>query len=221
MKKKTLLILIPSLLFLICFNPTVKAMSTPEGTGADDPGIIEYVQRFDDLSGVLVVMTEAHNTSGVLDIYITALVVCDDANRIFKLKIYDSDEKSFIDVNDEDGIGIKSRPFSVTPHPDFESLIWTAVATDIEGILIYAQISLQYFYDEEYDRDEAGDDDEDDDSISKEEHEKAVKKASRNTALSYLTVTFIAIILTGAVVIQRKGTGIKAFIKSKIRDKGD
>ena len=221
MKKKTL-ILIPSLLFLICFNPTVKAMSTPEGTGADDPGIIEYVQRFDDLSGVLVVMTEAHNTSGVLDIYITALVVCDNASRIFKLKIYDSDEKSFIEVNDENGIGIKSRPFSVTPHPDFESLIWTAFATDMTGEIIYAQISLQYFFDEDYDRDEAGEEDEeDDDSVSKEEHEKAVKIASRNTALSYLAVTFLTIFLTVAVVIQRKGTGIKAFIKSKIRDKGD
>ncbi|MCE7747834.1 MAG: hypothetical protein GPJ51_05515, partial [Candidatus Heimdallarchaeota archaeon] len=54
-----------------------------------------------------------------------------------------------------------------------------------------------------------------------EEHEKAVKIASRNTGLSYLAITFVTIIITGAVVIQRKGTGVKHFIKSKIKSEGD
>lgn len=216
--KKKLLILIP-LLFLICFS-SVKAMTDEEGTGADDPGLIEYVQRFDDLSGVLIVITEAQNTSGVLDIYVTAVAVCDNASRNFRLRIYDSDEKVFVDVNNEDGIGIKSRRFSVTPHPDFASLTWTAYVTDMDGEMVYAQISLQYFYDEEYDRDEAGEEEEEG-TISEEELEKAVKIASRNTGLSYLAIIFVTIIITGAVVIQRKGTGVKHFIKSKIKSEGD
>lgn len=217
--KKKLLILIP-LLFLICFSSPVKAMTDEEGTGADDPGIIEYVQRFNDLSGYLILMTEAYNTSGVKSIYITALAICDSLNKTFKLKIYDSDEKVFVDVNNEDGIGIKSRRFSVQPHPDFESLTWTAFVTDMTTEIIYAEISLQYFYDEEYDRDESGDEDEED-QYSEEELEKAVKIASRNTGLSYLALTFVTIIITGAVVIQRKGTGVKHFIKSKIKSEGD
>ena len=173
--KKKLLILIP-LLFLICFSSPVKAMTEEEGTGADDPGLIEYVQRFNDLSGYLILITEAYNTSGVKSIYITALAICDNLNRTFKLKIYDSDEQAFIEFSNENGIGIKSRRLSVTPHPDFESLTWTAFATDMTGEIIYAQISLQYFYDEEYERDESGEEDPED-TVSKEEHDKLVKQA--------------------------------------------
>ena len=196
MKKKILLLL--PILFILCFSSTAKAMTTEEGTGPDDPGLITYSQRFDDLSGSLSVTTTAVNDSGINEAYISVFVICMDELRTFRLRVYDSDERMFIDVNNEDGIGEKERRFTVRPHMDpAEGLLWTAVATDMSGEIIYAQISLLYLYDEDAGWIPPG---EEDDTISQEEHDKEKRKWiiracawSAQIAASALGSVFIAV----------------------------
>lgn len=218
MKKKALL-LIP-ILFLICFSSsTAKAITTEQSGGVDGLGLFDYSQRFDDLSGALLVTTTSVNNSGMNEVFIIVSVICMNESRNFRLRIYDSDVKTFIEVHNEDGIGAKTRKFSVRVHMDSENIMWSAFATDMSGEIVYAKISLFYLYDEDAGWTPPGEEEEQ--GISQEEHEKELKIASRNTSLSYLAIIFVTIFLTGAVVIQRKGTGIKHFIKSKIKSEGD
>jgi len=217
--KKKILILIP-ILFIICFSSTTEALTTGESTGVDGLELFSYPQRFSDYSGALLVTTTAVNNSGIMEAYISTTVICMNESRNFRLRVYDSDNKAFIDTNDEDGIGQKERRFRVRTHIDTESLLWTVYVTDMSAEIFYAQISLYYTYDEDYEYN-GPDNKEEEESISQEELEKQVKIASRNTSLSYLAVTSLTIVLTAAVVIQRKGTGVKAFIKSKIKGEGD
>ena len=217
--KNKILILMPILLIL-CLSPMAEARTIVQTGGVDESALFTYYEWFDDFSAVLVITTTAINNSGINAAWINVVVICVNKSRNFRLRIYDDDDGVFIDVNDEDSIGSKSRKFFVDIHMDSDDLTWIAFATDMTGDLIYAQISLFYLYDP--DAGGFGDDkDDEEDQYSEEELKKAVKIASRNTGLSYLAVTFLTIFLTGAVVIQRKGTGVKAFIKSKIRDKGD
>ena len=171
--KKKLLFLIPILL-LLCFSSPASAMSTEEGTGVDDLGLFTYAQRFSDLSGALIVTTTAVNNSGIMKAYVTTTVICMNASRNFRLRIYDSDEKRFIETNNENGIGEKERRITVRTHPDTETLLWTAFVTDLTAEIFYAQISLYYIYDEEAE-DLAGKKDEDD-SISQAEYEAERKR---------------------------------------------
>jgi len=144
--KKKLLILIP-ILVIICFSSTVSAMTTEQSSGVDGLGLFDYPQRFADLSGALLVTTTSVNNSGVNEVFVVVSVICMNESRNFRLRIYDSDEKQFVDINNEDGIGAKTRKFSVRVHMDSEDLLWTAFATDMTGLIIYAEISLFYIYD--------------------------------------------------------------------------
>ena len=218
MKKKLVLIVIP-LILIICLSSTAKAMTSEESTGVDSGGLHTYAQRFADLSGGLTVTTTAVNNSGIMEAYISATVLCMNESMNFRLRIYDSDEKKFIEVQNENGIGSAARQFKVRTHMDTKNTLWTAYVTDLTAEIFFAQISLYYTYDEDAEWVPPGEEEEQ--GISQEEHEKAVKIASRNTGLSYLSITFVTILITGAVVIQRKGTGIKHFIKSKIKSEGN
>jgi hypothetical protein len=146
-KKKNLLLIVLPLLFLISFS-SASALSTEEGIGVDSPGLYTYVERFADLSGALIVTTTGINNSGSDYMYITVVVICMDAERNFRLRIFDSDEDMFLEIDNENGIGAKERRWTVRPHMDKEHLIWTASVTDLSGEVIYAQLSLLYTYDE-------------------------------------------------------------------------
>jgi hypothetical protein len=211
MKKKLLLIVVP-LLFLICFSSTASALSTEEGIGVDSPGLYTYVERFADLSGALTVTTTGVNNSGSDYMYITVVVICMDAEQNFRLRIFDSDEDMFLEIDNENGIGAKERRWTVRPHMDKEHLIWTASVTDLSGEVIYAQLSLLYTYDESSWWRPPGDEDEE--SMSEEKHKQEILY----TNLSYLVTIPFMIIFTGVIVIQREGTGVKHFIKSKIKE---
>lgn len=218
MKKKLLLIVLP-LILIICFSSTAKAMTSEESTGVDSGLLHTYDQRFDDLSGGLTVTTTAVNNSGIMEAYVFVTVLCMNESMNFRLRIYDGDERMFIEVQNEDGIGSAARQFTVRTHMDTKELLWTAYVTDMTAEIFFAQISLFYLYDEDAEWTPPGE--VDPNSISQKEHEKQVKIETRNTSLSYLAITFLAIFITGAVVIQRKGTGVKHFIKSKIKGEGD
>ncbi len=211
-KKKKLFLIVVPLLFLICFSSTASALSTEEGIGVDSPGLYTYVERFADLSGALTVTTTGVNNSGSDYMYITVVVICMDAERNFRLRIFDSDEDMFLEIDNENGIGAKERRWTVRPHMDKEHLIWTASVTDLSGEVIYAQLSLLYTYDESSWWRPPGDEDEE--SMSEEKHKQEILY----TNLSYLVTIPFMIIFTGVIVIQREGTGVKHFIKSKIKE---
>ena len=170
MKKKVLLIVIA--LILIYCNPTT-AMTTEEGTGVDGLGLFNYPQRFSDLSGGLLVTTTAVNNSGIIEAYISTTVLCMNASMNFRLRVYDSDEKMFIDVNNEDGIGEKERRFTARTHMDTGSLLWSVYVTDMTAEVVYAQISLYYMYDEEAEWIPPGEEEE---SISQDEYDAEKKR---------------------------------------------
>jgi len=214
-KKKNLLLIVIPLLFLICFSSTASALSTEEGIGVDSPGLYTYVERFADLSGSLSITTTGVNNSGSDYMYITVVAICMDAERNFKLRIFDSDEDMFLETNNENGVGAKERRWEVRPHRDKSFLLWTASVTDIDAEIIYAQLSLFYTYDDtSYWRPPGAEEEE---SMSEEKHKREILY----TNLSYLVIIPFIIILTGVIVIQREGTGLKHFIKSKIKGKED
>ena len=196
MKKKTLLILIP-LMLLVCFSSTAKALTTEQSGGVDGLGLFDYPQRFDDLSGALLVTTTSVNNSGVNEVFIIASVICMNESRNFRLRIYDTDVKTFIEVHNEDGIGAKTRKFSIDVHMDSHNgLIWTAFATDMTGEIIYAQVSLFYIDDDDAGWKPPGE--EDPDTISQEEYEKEKRKWRIKAwawSLQIITGTIIAIFL--------------------------
>jgi len=217
--KKKILILMPILLIL-CLSPIAEARTIVQSGGVDESALFTYYEWFADFSAALIITTTAVNNSGINEAWLNVVVICVNKSRNFRLRIFDDDDGKFIDVNDEDSIGSKSRKFFVDIHMDSDDLTWTAFATDMTGELTYAQISLFYLYDEE--AGDFGDDrDKENNTISQEELEKMLKIATRNTSLSYLAATFLTIVLTSAIVIQRKGSGVKAFIKSKIKGTGD
>jgi hypothetical protein len=98
---------------------------------------------------------------------------------------------------------------------DKEYLIWTASVTDLSGEVIYAQLSLLYTYDESSWWRPPGDEDEE--SMSEEKHKLEILYVN----LSYLVIIPFTIVFTGVIVIQREGTGVKHFIRSKIKGKED
>ncbi len=213
-KKKLLLIMIP-ILFLICFSSTASALSTEEGIGVDGAGLYTYTDRFNDLSGSLSITTTNVNNSGADYMFITVFAICMDAKRTFRLRIFDSDEETYLEPDNENGVGEKERRWTVRPHMDKPALLWTASVTDLDGEIIYAQLSLFYTYDEYADYQHPGEEDED--SMSKEKYKLEILY----TNLSYLITIPLMIIFTGVLVIQREGTGVKRFIKSKIKGKED
>lgn len=211
MKKKLILILVP-LLVLLCFSSTISALSTEVGTGVDSLGLYTYVNRFSDLSGALIVTTTGVNDSGSDYMYITVVAICMAAERNFRLRIFDSDEDMFLEPNNENGIGAKERRWEVRPHMDKEHLLWTASVTDLSGEIIFAQISLLYTYDETSRWIPPGGDEGESNITPKE-----LKLEILWVSLSYFAVFFITLVVTGLVVIQREGKGVKHFFRSKFK----
>lgn len=150
MKKKLILVVIP-LLFFICFNSTVEALSIEIGTGVTSGGLHNYMEWFKDYSGVLFVSSTFPNDSGIpySDIVVTA--GCIDEEQIFKIRIYDSDEKAYLVPENEISKGTATRKIYVEPSTDLNNLTWTAQATDESGFVIFAQITLCFTYDEDVD----------------------------------------------------------------------
>ncbi len=211
-KKKKLFLIVVPLLFLICFSSTASALSTEEGIGVDSPGLYTYVERFADLSGALTVTTTGVNNSGSDYMYITVVVICMDAERNFRLRIFDSDEDMFLEIDNENGIGAKERRWTVRPHMDKEYLIWTASVTDLSGEVIYAQLSLLYTYDDTSYWRPPGEEGEQGNITPKD-----LQREILYTILCNLGVTILTIVLTGLYVIQREGKGIKHFFRSKFK----
>ena len=173
--KKKILYLIP-LLLLLCSSSIASAMTTEESAGVDGLGLFTYTQRFSDLSGGLIVTTTSVNNSGIMEAYVTTTVLCMNASRNFRLRVYDSDVKMFIETNNENGIGEKQRKFKVRTHMDTETLLWTAFVTDLTAELIFAQISLYYTYDEDAEWIPPGEEEE---GISQEDYEAEQKRLRR------------------------------------------
>ena len=162
------------LLLVIYFSSTANAMTTEHGTGVDKDGLHTYLLRFEDNSGALILSTQFVNDSGVDHTFVTVVAIYMDETMNFRLRIYDSDEDKFIDPQNEDGIGVKVRSCTISPHLDKAGLLWTAYVTDMSGETSYAQLSLWYTYVEGVvPPDPSG---EDPDSISIEEHEIEQRK---------------------------------------------
>ncbi|MCE7747113.1 MAG: hypothetical protein GPJ51_01860 [Candidatus Heimdallarchaeota archaeon] len=212
MKEKKIIIAVMIAALLFYLIPSASAITVEENTGVDSPGLFTYSQRFADLSGSLSIATTAVNDSGMKHTYVIVSAICMDENRNFLLRIYDSDEDLFIEPNNEASIGEKFRKFTVSTHPDQTSLLWTAYITDLDAVVIYAQLSLFYFYDEGAEFVPPGEED-GEEGMSPEE----VKTLLLQTNLSYIATIAITVLLTGAFVIQREGTGVKSFFKNKLK----
>jgi len=200
--KKKILILIP-ILFIICFSSTASALTTEELTGVDNPGLHIYMQWFDDFSGVLSVATTATNNSGIMEAFIITSVLCTNANRTFRLRIYDSDEKMFIEAQNENGIGSAVRKFTVRTHRDTLKTVWTVYVTDISAEIFYAQISLLYLYDEDADDFYKGEDPEEQ-GVSQEEHDKAVKRAKLENRIAGTIMAFLGVVVAIGYIRRMK-----------------
>lgn len=212
-KNKTIsiLLLIFVSLFLLSRSNEVKAIWHEGTTGTNAGGPSIYTDWFDDYSGVLIVSSTFANGSGAEFVDITASVVCTDPNRYFRLRIWDSDAEQFIEPEKEVGLGTNERRGLAVVHMDKQQLFLKIITTDANGLAVYAEINLFFLFDEgvmyQGPITEGGE------SISEEEHKREIL----NTNLSYLVTISLTVVFTGALVIQREGTGVKSFISSKVK----
>jgi len=150
-KMNKLLILTTFLITLICITSTLNtnALTYEGSTGVDAGGLSTYMAWFNDRSGVLFVTTNFVNNSGLETADITVFAGCMDSDRVIRLRIYDSDLDEYFNPHNEDGVGSKTRKFSVNPHMDAYELEWRAEVTAPEGGEILAEIVMIYYYDPE------------------------------------------------------------------------
>lgn len=211
-KKTSIMILIFVFLILISRSNSVKAITNEGTTGTNAGGPSMYTKWFDDFTGVLIVTSTFANGSGCESIDITVVVTCIEANRAFRLRIWDSDEEQFINPENEVGLGTCERRFGVNVHMDSKELTWIAMVTDETGLVFLAEVLLYFVYDIDAEYDPVIPDD-DDDSISAEEQQREILYVN----LSYIVTISLTVLFTGALVIQREGTGIKSLYRSKVK----
>jgi len=150
-----------------------SALTSEGETNPDSGGLSTYIQWFDDQSGVLIVSSTFPNDSGVMVADITVVSACINPDRVFRLRVWDSDVQGYVNSENEVGIGALERRFSIMTHRDTNELFWIVYVTSENGLKIYAQINLHYLYDPDATYRPV---DEDSDSISLEEHEKELQK---------------------------------------------
>ena len=144
--KKILLVII-CFIFFAMFSKTSYAITYEGGTAANSGGLPIYSAWFSDQSGVLIIATNYANNSGVFQADITVVVLCRNENMTFKLKVYDSDLQSYIEPQNEEGVGQKQRRFGVMPSVDAEYLYWTVTVTNLLEDVVYAKLTLVYTFD--------------------------------------------------------------------------
>lgn len=210
MKKKVFMVIF-TLIFVVQISSALL-VETP--LVQEEGGVYEYTAVFNDKSGLLTVTTIGFfNASGVSIAKMLVSAFCFE-NTTFRLKVWDSEITSFIDPNAELGVYSKSRYFTVMPNPDTKGLISCAISvTNEHGDITFASIFIEYYYDEDIPAYLGPEDD--GDTMSTEQH----KLELLYTNLSYIATIAITVCITGAVVIQREGTGVKSFIKSKVKKK--
>ena len=210
MRKKVIVVIIA--LFFLTQISSALIVETP--LVQEEGGVYEYTDVFNDKSGLLTVTTIGFfNASGVSIAKMLVSAFCFE-NTTFRLKVWDSEITSFVDPNSELGVYSKSRYFTVMPNPDTKGLISCMVSvTNEHGDITFASIFIEYYYDSDIPQYIGPEDD--DETISAAKH----KQELLYTNLSYIATIAITVCLTGAVVIQREGTGVKSFIKSKVKKK--
>lgn len=146
MKCKLIFVLMVILSF--CFFPLASAITYEGGTGVNAGGIVFYDEKFQigQTLGLLTVATTFENRSGIMYCPITVKVTI-FGELAFKLRIYDSDQGDFINQEIEDGVGEKERRFTVMAGVDKNDLQFISSVTDLDGIIIFASITLQYYFD--------------------------------------------------------------------------
>ena len=174
---------------------------TSEGTNASDAGGVPvYTAFFSDQSGVLIVAPSRANDTGVLTVDITVVAVCSD-NRSFRLQVWDSDMKTFINPNNELGVKQKQRRFTFTPLRDAEYTIFQARVTNEDATISYASIELLFYFNPNADvykpiNSTSG-------YIALEEHQKELRKQRTIDAVSYTTMGVIGAVLAFIIIRRR------------------
>lgn len=150
-KRKGISLIFVFLLVILFFSKTSEGLSIEVGTGVTSGGLHNYMAWFKDYSGVLFVSSTFPNATGIpySDIVVTA--GCIDEEQVFKLRIYDSDEKAYLKPENEISKGMATRKFYVEPSTDLNNLTWIVQATDDTGFIIFAQITLCFTYDDDVD----------------------------------------------------------------------
>lgn len=210
MRKKTIIVI----LTLFCLAQLSSAIIIETPLVQEEGGVYEYTDVFSNQEGLLTATTIGFfNASGVSIAAMLVSAFCFE-NTTFRLRVWDSEINNFVGTDSELGIYSKTRYFVVSPNIDTKGLISTTISvTNEKGDITFASIYIEYYYDEEIPGfDPTG---EDDGTISAEDH----KKELLYTNLSYIATITITVCITGAVVIQREGTGVKSFIKSKVKKK--
>ena len=210
-KRKKIVLVLVSIFIVLYFTSSTQALTYVGETGINSGGLITYYQWFNDYSGVLAVTTTFANNSGMEYADVTVVAICTEADRIFRLRIYDSDMDEFVDVENEVGMGAKEKRCSVQPHMDRNNLTWIVQVTDEQAEIFFAQMTFYYVYDPDAEYKRVGEEEQDKVDVEemKKEKWKLIGAAIGGEALTILIVAII--------VIQKHGPGLKSFLKSKIK----
>jgi len=134
-------------LVVLSSSSYVGSLTNEGGVGINAGGPTSYPVWFKDYTGVLIVTSTFANGSGIEFADITTVVSCIETNRTFRLRIFDSDDDAYIEPDNEIGLGTKERRFSVMVHMDTNELFWTVQVTSENGLIIFAELILHYYYD--------------------------------------------------------------------------
>lgn len=210
-KINSILILVVISILLINSLNSVEAISHEGTTGANAGGPSIYTKWFQDFSGLLIVSSTFANGSGCEILDVSVIVSCINPNRAFRLRVWDSDAEQYINSENEVGLGTCERRFTVVVHMDTEELTWIAKVTDETGLIVFAEIKLYYIFAEgEFYRPVVPDEEI---GYTPAEHRREVLYIN----ISYFVSIAVMILFTGIIVLQREGTGVKSFIKSKVK----